>query len=80
MEKNKIYNVRKENQLRCIVGIIMGVLTIILTVLALILNVANYYQDESKEAGMDTLRMFTNSSKLLVVISTFLIISYQIMV
>ena len=77
-KEKKIYNIKKINMTRCVTGIIMGVIMIILSILALILNVANYFQEEAPEAGIGTLRMFTTLSNLLVAIGAFLIISYQI--
>lgn len=77
-KEKKIYNIHKINMMRCIAGITMGVIEVILSVVALILNVANYYQDVVPEAGMGTLRMFTTLSNLMVAIAAFLIISYQI--
>jgi len=79
MEKNKkIYDVRAINRMRCIAGIVMGSLIIAAALLALVLNVANYYLDDVPEAGLGTFRMFTTLSNLLVAIAAFLIISYQI--
>ena len=78
MKEKKVYNIYKINMMRCISGIIMGVIMIILALVALILNVANYYQEEAPEAGMGTLRMFTTLSNLVVAVCAFLIISYQV--
>ena len=79
MEQNKkIYDVRAINRMRCIAGIVMGSLIIAAALLALVLNVANYYLDDVPEAGLGTFRMFTTLSNLLVAIAAFLIISYQI--
>ena len=75
---NKIYNAKKINQMRCISGIIMGTVMSILALIALILNVANYYNDDVPEAGMGTLRMFTTLSNLLVGAGAFLTIPFQI--
>ena len=77
-KEKKIYNIYKINMTICITGIVMGVIMVILSILALILNVANYFQEFSPESGMGTLRMFTTLSNLLVAIGAFLIISYQI--
>lgn len=75
---SKIYNAKKINQMRCISGIIMGSIMSILSILALILNISNYYNDNVPEAGMGTLRMFTTLSNLLVGAGAFLTISFQI--
>ena len=76
--EKKIYNIHKINMTRCVTGITMGIIMVILSIVALILNVANFFQDVSPESGMGTLRMFTTLSNLLVAIAAFLIISYQI--
>lgn len=76
--EKKIYNIHKINMRRCVTGITMGVIMVILSIVALILNVANFFQDVSPESGMGTLRMFTTLSNLLVAIAAFLIISYQV--
>lgn len=76
--EKKIYNIHKINMTRCVTGITMGVIMVILSIVALILNVANFFQDVSPESGMGTLRMFTTLSNLLVAIAAFLIISYQV--
>lgn len=77
-KQKKIYDVRAINRMRCGAGIVMGSLIIAAAVTALVLNVANYYLDDVPEAGLGTFRMFTTLSNLLVAISAFLIISYQI--
>ena len=77
-KNNKIYDVRAINRMRCVAGIVMGALIIASALLALVLNVANYYLDDVPEAGLGTFRMFTTLSNLLVAIAAFLIISYQI--
>lgn len=75
---NKIYNAKKINQMRCISGIIMGTVMSVLAILALVLNVSNYYNDDVPEAGIGTLRMFTTLSNLLVGAGGFLTIPFQI--
>lgn len=75
---NKIYNVKKINQMRCISGIIMGSIMSLLALVALVLNVANYYNDDVPEAGLGTLRMFTTLSNLLVGVGAFLTIPFQV--
>ena len=76
--ENKIYDIRKVNKMRCIAGLVMGFIMIALTFTALILNVANFYDENAPEAGMGTLRMFTTLSNLLVGSGALLTIPFQI--
>ncbi|MBO7078533.1 MAG: hypothetical protein J6W64_01825 [Bacilli bacterium] len=75
---DKIYNVKKINQMRCASGIIMGSIMSILALYALILNLSNYYNDDVPEAGIGTLRMFTTLSNLVLGAGAFLTIPFQI--
>jgi len=75
---NKIYDIRKVNKMRCIAGLVMGLVVSILTFVALILNVGNFYNENSPEAGMGTLRMFTTLSNIIVGSGALLTIPFQI--
>ena len=44
---DKIYNVDKINQMRCIAGLVMSSIMAILAFLALVLNIANFFRLET---------------------------------
>lgn len=78
-EKNKkITNARKINKMRCIAGLVICSLVIVITFVALILNTADIYNDKSPEAGLGTLRMFTTLSNILAAATASLCIPFQI--
>lgn len=80
--KNKtnrpIANARKINQMRCIVGLVICSIVIILTVVSLTLNFINFYNEESPEAGIGTLRMYTTLSNILATLAASICIPFQI--
>lgn len=78
MFKNVITNARKINKMRCIAGLVICSVVIVLTVVAVILNVANYYQEGTPEAGLGTLRMYTTLSNILAALAASLCIPFQI--
>ena len=79
MEKQKkIVDFVKINQMKCVAGIIMGSVMVILAFIALILNISNYFKIPDPEAGMGTFRMFTTLSNILVGGATLLSIPFQI--
>lgn len=80
--KNKtnrpIINARKINQMRCIVGLVICSIVIILTIVSLTLNIINFYQDTSPESGIGTLRMYTTLSNILAALAASICIPFQI--
>ena len=81
MEKEKvtkIANARAINKTRCIVGLIICLIVIALTVVSLILNISNFYEDTTPEAGIGTLRMYTTLSNILAALAASICIPFQI--
>ena len=78
MENKKIYNARRINKMRYISGIVLCSLVIIYTLLALILNLINYYAHKDPEAGAGTLRMFTTISNLIAAFAATMCLPFQI--
>ena len=80
--KNKtnkpITNARKINQMRCIVGLVICSIVIILTIVSLTLNIINFYQDDTPESGMGTLRMFTTLSNIIATLAASICVPFQI--
>ena len=77
-KNQEIINVRKINKMRWIAGIVMSSAVIILTLVAVSLNISNYYKDHSPESGLGTLRMFTTLSNLLAAAAAFMCLPFQI--
>ena len=79
IEKNtKITNARTINKMRCIVGLSICSIVIILTVVSLTLNIINFYNEDSPEAGIGTLRMYTTLSNILATLAASICIPFQI--
>ena len=74
----KITNARAINKMRCIVGLVICSIVIILTVVSLTLNFINFYNEESPEAGIGTLRMYTTLSNILAALAASICIPFQI--
>ena len=74
----KITNARTINKMRCIFGLIICSIVIILTAVSLTLNIINFYQEESPEAGLGTLRMYTTLSNILATLAASICIPFQI--
>ncbi len=74
----KITNARTINKMRCIVALIICSIVIILTVVSLILNIINFYQEDSPEAGIGTLRMYTTLSNILAALAASICVPFQI--
>ena len=73
-----IVNARKITKMRCIAGLALCATVIVLTMVALLLNSANIYQDTSPESGLGTLRMYTTLSNILAAAAASLCIPFQI--
>ena len=74
----KITNAREINKMRCIVGLVLCSIVIVLTVVSFTLNVINFYQDDSPESGIGTLRMYTTLSNILAALTASICIPFQI--
>ena len=74
----KIHNARAINKMRCIVGLIICLIVIVLTVVSFTLNIINFYQEDSPEAGIGTLRMYTTLSNILAALAASICIPFQI--
>lgn len=77
-KSKNIINARKINKMRCIAGLAICALVIVLTSVAIILNVTNYYEEASAEAGTGTFRMFTTLSNIIAAIAASICIPFQI--
>ena len=73
-----IVNARRINQMRCIVGLVICSIVIILTIVSLTLNIINFYQDDTPESGMGTLRMFTTLSNIVATLAASICVPFQI--
>ncbi|MBQ7243172.1 MAG: hypothetical protein IJS52_03105 [Bacilli bacterium] len=77
-KERPIINARKINKMRCISGIVLCALVIVLTAVAFTLNITDYYKDTTPEAGIGTLRMFTTISNLFAALAAFMCLPFQI--
>ena len=78
MEEIKIVNARKINKMRFISGIVICSTVIALTFVAVALNLIDYFQVETPESGIGTLRMFTTISNILAAVAAALCLPFQI--
>ena len=74
----KITNARTINKMRCIFALIICSIVISLTIVSLTLNIINFYQEDSPEAGIGTLRMYTTLSNILATLAASVCIPFQI--
>ena len=74
----KITNARSINKMRCIVGLVICSIVIVVTVVSLTLNIINFYQEDSPEAGIGTLRMYTTFSNILATLAASICVPFQI--
>lgn len=77
-QEKKIVNARSINKMRCIVGLIMCSIVIVLTVVSLTLNIINYYDEVTPESGIGTLRMYTTLSNIIATLAASICIPFQI--
>ena len=77
-EKDIIVNARKITKARCIAGIALCATVIVLTFVTMVLNSANFYNDNTAEAGLGTFKMFTSLSNILAAAAASLCIPFQI--
>ena len=78
MESKPIVNARKINKMRYIAGIVVCSLVIVVTFIAVILNVINYFHYDSPEAGVGTFRMFTTVSNIIAAVAASMCLPFQI--
>ena len=78
MKEKPIVNARRINKMRFIFGIIICSLVIIVTFVALTLNLINYYRHKSPESGVGTLRMFTTLSNIIAAFAAAMCLPFQI--
>ena len=74
----KITNARTINKMRCIFALIICSIVIILTFVSLTLNIINFYQEETPEAGIGTLRTYTTLSNILAALAAAVCVPFQI--
>ena len=77
-KEKPIVSARTINKMRCIVGLVICSIVIILTLVSLTLNIINFYQDDTPEAGIGTLRMYTTLSNILATLAASICIPFQI--
>ena len=77
-EGKRIFNARRISKMRCLAGIIICSVVIVLTMVAFSLNIMDFYNDRTPEAGLGTLRMFTTLSNLFASIAAFMCLPFQI--
>ena len=78
MENKPIVNARRINKMRFISGIVICSLVILVTFIALSLNLIDYYGSESPESGIGTLRMFTTLSNIIAAFAASMCLPFQI--
>ena len=76
MKTKPIVNARRINKMRFISGIVLSSLVIIVTFVALTLNLGDYYDDGG--SGFNTLRMFTTLSNILAALAASMCLPFQI--
>lgn len=74
----RIFNVKRINRMRSIIGLVTCLTISILNMLALLLNVSNFYDADTPEIGLGTLKMFTTISNFLVATSAIVCVPFQI--
>ncbi len=77
-KKNVITNARTINKMRCIVGLILCSIVIVLTMVAFTLNVIKFFDDGTSEPGIGTLRMYTTLSNILAALAASICVPFQI--
>ena len=77
-KSKRIIHARRINKMRWITGIVMSILVIVITAIALVLSITNYYQEVAEQAGIGTLRMFTTISNIIAAVAAFMCLPFQI--
>jgi len=78
MKERPIVNARKINKMRMISGIIICSLVILVTFVALALNLSDFYNKEESGSGISTLRMFTTISNIIAAVAASMCLPFQI--
>ena len=78
MKDKPIVNARKINKARYIYGIVICSLVVIVTFVALVLNLSGFFSNGSSESGLDTLKMFTTISNIIAAFSAAMCLPFQI--
>ena len=78
MKEKTIVNARKINKMRFISGIVICSLVIVVTFVALTLNLIDYYSSDSPESGVGTYRMFTTVSNVIAAFAALMCLPFQI--
>lgn len=78
METKRIVNARKINKFRFIFGIVICSLVVVVTFIALTLNLVDYYDKQNPEPGLNTLRMFTTLSNIIAAFAALMCLPFQI--
>ena len=78
MKDKPIVNARKINKMRCISGIVICSLVIVLTFVAISLSLSDYFNSGSSEAGIGTFKMFTTISNIIAAFSAAMCLPFQI--
>ena len=78
MKEKPIVNARKINKMRFISGIVICSLVIIVTSIAVTLSLIDYFNSNSPEAGVGTLKMFTTISNIIAAFSAAMCLPFQI--
>lgn len=77
-KKTRITNARNINMMRCIIGLTICSIVIVLTLVSLTLNIIDFYNETTPEAGLGTLRMYTSLSNILATLAAAICIPFQI--
>ena len=77
-KKVTIVNARRINKMRCIIGLIICSIVIVLTAVSLTLNIVNFFNESTPEAGLGTLRMYTTFSNIISALAAAICVPFQI--
>ena len=76
--KKNITNAREINKTRCIAGLAICAVVIILTLVFLVLNIIDFFNEGTVDSGINTLKMFTTISNIVALVASFACLPYQI--
>ena len=78
MKEKPIVNARKINKMRFISGICICSLVIVITCVAVVLSLTDFFQSGSSEAGVGTFKMFTTISNIIAAFAAAMCLPFQI--
>lgn len=78
MKDKPIVNARRINKMRFILGIVLCSLVILMTFVATTLNLVDYYNKQTPESGIGTLRMFTTVSNIIAGFAALMCLPFQL--